>query len=98
MWQNHRLSPLVAHPEIALEPYMLRRPPIGFDTVRLHKRSENAWAVVERPTGAIATGKSGELLMRMTQGEARELALAMTLRLAPEERPESTATERKKST
>lgn len=66
---------------IVLEPYMLRHRPERFHSLRLHKRSEHAWAIIEEPSGAIAMGTDDALLMRLTQQEAEKLVETMNYEL-----------------
>lgn len=66
---------------IVLEPYMLRDKPERFHSLRLHKRSENAWAIIEQPSGAIAMGEDDALLMRLTRQEAERLVEMMNHQL-----------------
>ncbi len=54
----------------------------AFEVIRLNDQSERSWAVVEKPSGAIATDAEGRLIMRLSESEARQLAANMTLSLS----------------
>lgn len=59
----------------------MRCKPAGYGVIRLNVQSDTAWAVIERPSGAIAMGADGRLLMRLGKSEAADIAAALALAL-----------------
>lgn len=62
---------------------MLRRHEDGdFGVMRINRQREDGWAVIGRPSGAIALGEGGELLMRLHRREAETVAADLNRRHA----------------
>lgn len=59
---------------------------IDYVVLRLRNFDARSWAVIERPSGAIALDREDQLLIRLSEDEARTLADLMTaaLRNPPE--------------
>jgi hypothetical protein len=53
-------------------------PDATFSATQLHQRSRFGWAVIGSPSGAIASTKDGELLLRLRKDEAEQVAAALT--------------------
>lgn len=70
---------------------VIRETPKDFVPLRLHYHSDDAWAVVERPSGAIALGEGERLLFKLSQSEARTTAEAMTAALLERKRADQAA-------
>ena len=58
---------------------MKRKRTGSYGVIRLNDTSDNSWAVVESPSGAIAIDADDHLIMKLVESEARRLAAAMTL-------------------
>lgn len=70
--------------DIIVEPYMIKSTPSLYCIQRLNLWSDKAWAVIEMPSGAIASDIARPLLMRMRKCDAKRRAQAMnaTLRMS----------------
>ena len=53
-------------------------PSTHFTTLRLRADDDASWAVVGQPSGAIATGCDGRLLMRLSGASARMIAAELS--------------------
>lgn len=60
---------------------MIRRQEDGeYGVIRLNRQRDDSWAVVGRPSGAIALDDQGGLLMRLGRPEAESLAAEFSRR------------------
>lgn len=60
---------------------MMKVIPRSYPIQRLNFWNENSWAVIEIPSGAIASGPRGALLMRLSKAKAHEAAQVMSAEL-----------------
>jgi hypothetical protein len=77
MINDHLISNAVDDRPILLKDHMVRRAAKTFGIHRLHRRFENAWAVIEL-SGAIARDQTGDLLMRLSFEDAERAARLMS--------------------